>query len=348
MVKVLKSKQFWGILIALGLLIYCLKDVRLSDLDEIWHRTRPLYGILATIASFAYVVGRGIRWRLLVSQQKKIPLSRAITLYSAGQVVNTVMPALTGQVGRVFLFSKKEGLPKSGMFSTVILEILFDAVALILILFFGSAIVVIPSEYQTAGIVLTAATTSGLALLYLFLHFRAPIERVCERRIGIRWPSAFAAIRKFIASFTKGIELLKSSGHLIGGIGLSLCQWLFHILVIYFLFKSFGFHLSLASAALVMIINTIALLVPITPANAGTFEVVVSTSLRAFGVGQTDAVLCALTLHLVDLMPIVVLGLFYFRVEKMSLSEIKKEHEDDKILDKISDEGTFIEESRAK
>ena len=346
MLKILKSKQFWGITIALGLLAFCLKDVRVSDLDELWHRAEPMYAILAVVTSFGYILTRGLRWRLLVSQQKSIPLTRAVTLYAAGQVLNTIMPALTGQVGRVILFSKKEKLSKSGMFSTVLLEILFDAVALVLVLFFGSAFIVIPGEYESAGIILTVITAGGILLLYLFLHFRHPIEKTCERAIGRRWPVAFIGVRKFIASFTQGIELLKSSGHMIGGVFLSLSQWILHLFVIYFLFKSFGIDLSLPETGLVMMINTIALLVPITPANAGTFEVVVSTSLRAFKVGQTDAVLCALALHLVDLLPIVVLGLFYFRVEKMSLSEIKKQHEDDTILDNISEEGTFIEEDK--
>lgn len=344
--KWLKNKQFWGILIALLLLGYCLKDIRLSDLRELWDRTRLVFAFPALLASFGYVVSRGIRWRLLVSQQKPIPIVRAVTLYSAGQVINTIMPALTGQVGRVLLFARKEGLHKSGVFSTVVLEILFDAVALILLLIFGSAIIVFPSEYQTAGIILAVGTTTAVILLYLFLHFRGPIEAACERQMSHRWPGVYVAVKKFIHSFTKGIELLRSSGHLIGGISLSIAQWILHLFVIYFLFKSFGFDLNLASAALVMMINTIALLVPITPANAGTFEVVVSTSLKAFGVGQTDAVLCALALHLIDLLPIVILGLFYFRVEKLSLREFRKQHENEAILDRITEDGTFIEEER--
>jgi uncharacterized protein (TIRG00374 family) len=182
--------------------------------------------------------------------------------------------------------------------------------------------------------------------LYAMLHFRDGIEETCRRRLAGRWPGTFIGIKKFIRSFTKGIELLRSSGHLLAGIGLSLLQWGFHLLVIYFLFKSFGFDLSIASAAIVMIINTIVLLIPITPANAGTFEVAVSTSLKAFSVGRTDAVLCALALHLIDLLPIVVFGLIFLRVEKLTLKDIKEQHEDETILDRISEDGVFVEDDR--
>ena len=346
MLRLLKNKQFWGVLIALILLAYCLKDIQASDLRELWARMDLTYALPAIAASFGYVITRGVRWKLLLSQQKKIPGVRAVTLYAAGQVLNVIMPALTGQVGRVFLFARKEVLSKSLIFSTVVLEILFDAVALILVIIFGSAIVVIPSKYDIAGIVLVVATAMGVAILYLLLHFHERLEAACRRRLASRWPGVFVGLKKFLRSFVKGIELLKSSGHLVGGLALSLLQWMFHLLVIYFLFMSFGLDIPLAGAAIVMIVNTIVLLVPITPANAGTFEVAVSTSLRAFSVGQTDAVLCALALHLIDILPIVVLGLIFFRVDRMSLRDIKRSHGDDIIFDRISEEGVFVEDER--
>ena len=92
-----------------------------------------------------------------------------------------------------------------------------------------------------------------------------------------------------------------------------------------------------------MIINTVALMIPITPGNAGTFEVAVSTSLAAFQVGRTDAVLFALALHLLDFLPIAVLGSLYLRTEKVSIRKISLEHEDEIIFDKLSEEGTLLE-----
>jgi uncharacterized protein (TIRG00374 family) len=346
MLRMLKSKQFWGVLIALILLGYCLKDVRLADLRLLGSKMQFRFAIASLLTSFVCVITRGLRWKLLLSQQKQIPAVRAITLYSAGQVLNVIMPALTGQVGRVFLFARKEGLSRSLIFSTVVLEILFDAVTLILVVILGSAIFVIPSEYQTAGIILTIATAVAITILYLLLHYRGHLEGICRCGLASRWPGAYVGVRKFLNSFTKGIELLRSSGHLMGGVALSLFQWVLHLLVIFFLFLSFGLQVSLAGAAIVMIVNTIVLLVPITPGNAGTFEVVVSTSLKAFSVGRTDAVLCALALHLIDILPIVTLGLVFLRIERFSLREIKQSHEDDIIFDRISEEGIFVEDRK--
>ena len=60
-------------------------------------------------------------------------------------------------------------------------------------------------------------------------------------------------------------------------------------------------------------------------------------------VGRSDAVLFALALHLLDFIPIFALGMLYFRFERMSIKELKEQHEDEIILDRISEDGTYVE-----
>jgi uncharacterized protein (TIRG00374 family) len=120
------------------------------------------------------------------------------------------------------------------------------------------------------------------------------------------------------------------------------------MLVIWFLYESFGFELPIAAAAAIMIINSIVLMIPLTPGNAGTFEFAVSTSLAAFAIGRTDAVLFALALHLMDLLPIVVMGAIFFRLEKISLRDLKakasEQKEEPSILETLSGSNDCIEE----
>ena len=97
-----------------------------------------------------------------------------------------------------------------------------------------------------------------------------------------------------------------------------------------------------------MIINTLALMIPISPGNAGTFEFAVSTTLTAFAIGRTDAVLFALALHLLDLLPIGILGYIYLHMKKISISEIKHKHEDDMIFEQVDEEGHLIEDEAGK
>ncbi len=340
---IFKKKQFWGTLIAIALLVYCVKDIKISDLEALSHRLDLAYLIPTIICGFLFIITKGLRWRIFAIPQKNIRKFRALSLYAAGQVINIIMPALTGQVGRLFLFAKTEGLKKTFVFSTIVLEILFDSLSLIVFLLFTSLAFVVPDRYRTVGYILAIATVFVMILLYLMLHFQHSIENSAARHLRHRWPSFYIGVKKFLRSFVQGINLLRSTQHFASTFAYSIVAWIFHTSVIFFLLRSFGFHLPFAAAASVMIINTLALMIPITPGNAGTFEVAVSTSLAAFSVPRTDAVLFALALHLLDMLPIVTLGSIFLRQEKVSISDIKSQHEDDELYSHVSEDGTFVE-----
>ncbi|MEA3297470.1 MAG: lysylphosphatidylglycerol synthase transmembrane domain-containing protein [candidate division Zixibacteria bacterium] len=338
-----KKKQFWGTLIAVGLLAFCVKDISLSELKALSLRVDYFYLIPSVLFTYVFVIAKSLRWKLMVSRHKSLTYFRSISLYSAGLILNIIMPVLTGQVGRMFLFAKKEGLRKTFVFSTIILEIIFDAMSLVIFLFLTSLAFVFPEGYRSISIIVAGITILMLITLYLVLHYQYTLEEISYHRLRDRWPSLYIGIRKFIRSFTKGIETLRSSQHFAGTFLYSIVSWSAHTLVIYFLLKAFGFELPLAAAASVMIINTIALLIPITPGNAGTFEVAVSASLAAFSVGRSDAVLFAVALHLIDLLPVLSLGFFFLRSEKLSIREIKSRHDDGMIFDEITKNGTLVE-----
>lgn len=338
-----KKKQFWGTLIAVALLAFCVKDIRLQEIKDLSGRLDLFYLIPAIISAFLYIITRALRWRLMVLQQKAIKVIRSLTLYSAGQIINILMPVLTGQVGRLFLFSKNEGLKKTFIFSTIVLEILFDSISLILFLFLTSLAFAFPEKYRSMSYILAGVTVLLITILYLILHYQPSIEKFSQKRFKNRWPGFYIGLKKFIRSFTKGIKLLRSSQHFFSSLGYSMASWICHALAIYFLLKSFGYDLPFAAAASVMIINTLALMIPITPGNAGTFEVAVSSSLAAFSVGRTDAVLFALALHLLDFLPITVMGYIYLHMEKISIIDIKARHEDDLVVDHLTEDGSLKE-----
>ncbi len=339
-----KKKQFWGSVVAIALMVFCLKDIEPSEVKRMFFQVNYFYLFLALVCSFVFIIIKGLRWRVIISQQKDIPPFRAVTLFSAGQIINIVMPVLTGQVGRLFLFSKYEGLRKTVIFSTIILEILFDAISLVVFLFLTSLAFAFPAEYRTLSIVILSITIVVLIAIYLILHFQTRLENLGKKYLRKRSPGVYISLKKFLRSFSKGMELLKSSQHIIGSMLYSVFSWGIHTLVIFFLLQAFGITLHFAAAAAIMIVNTLAVMIPITPGNAGTFELAVSSSLAAFSVAKSDAILFALALHLLDLLPIFVLGYIFLHLEKVSIRKIKTEHESEDLFAKVSEEGTYLEE----
>ena len=339
-----KKKQFWGSLVAVALMAFCLKDISLLEIEKMFSKINYIYLTLSIICTFSFIFVKGLRWRVILSQQKDIKVFRAITLFSAGQILNIVMPALTGQVGRLFLFSKNEGLRKTVVFSTILIEIIFDAISLVFFLFITSLAFAFPEKYRTLSVVILGVTLFVLLIIFLIIHYQVQLENLWRTHLREKHPGVYITLIKFIRSFIKGMDLLKSSQNVISSMLYSILSWIFHTLVIYFLLLAFNFDLPFAAAATIMIINTLAVMIPITPGNAGTFELAVSSSLVAFSVGKSDAVMFALALHMLDFLPIFILGYIYLHLEKVSIRTISSEHEKERILDKVNEEGVYIEE----
>ena len=334
----LKKKQFWGSIIAIILLAYCVKDISITQIKVMYQSVKFYFLIPAVLFSFGMIIFRAVRWRVILEKTKKVGLFRIISLYSAGQVVNISMPALTGQVGRLLLFAKKEGLSKTYVFSTIVIEVLFDAITMFLfILFLSTATFAFPPEYRSVSIILAIGTGILIVLLYLILHFEKQIGVLGKKILRGRWPGVYITLKRFSKSFTKGISLLRSSQHFFRTFMYSVASWISHALLIYFLFKAFGFELPIIAAVVVMVLNTLALMIPITPGNAGTFELVVVAALLAYGIPKSDAVLFALALHILDFIPIFIMGLFFLRSEKVDFKEIQKQSEKEEILDRVDD-----------
>ncbi len=345
MPSIFKKKQFWGCLIAFAILAYVLRDINIRDIRELAGRVSVKFILLALVLHAMVNIVKAYRWKIIVEKAKRLKFWRVIPMFSAGQVINILLPALTGQAGRILLFSKKADLSKTYVLSTIVIEVIFDAISLLLcIALLSTATIVFPREYLHISYLVAIATLLSLILLYLMLHYTEQVENINRRLFRDRWPGGYVAVRKFYRSFTKGISLLRSGHYFSRTLLTSLLAWMFHAAAIYFLFLSFGFKLPLISAVVIMVINTVALMVPITPGNAGTFELAVAAPLLAFKIGRTDAVMFALALHIIDFFPIMVMGSIFIHTERLSLKEIGKEGEEEKELLKEIGEGEDSED----
>ena len=310
MIAVLKNKRLWGSIVAVFFLWLSFRGVRLADFASIGSRLQLSYVFPALALGFLMVAMRAVRWQGLIAPTRRIPTSRVIPLYALGLTLNIAMPALTGHVGRLLLFARRESIRKTVIFSTFLMETLFDALTFVAFMAITSALFVFPAEYRSASWIVGGVCLAVIGLLTLYLTNMERLGAFGRRYVRVRWRGVYITLKKFSRSFTKGMAGLRTSSNVASSLGLSVGTWLAHAAMVYLLFRAFGFHtnLPLVAAFVILIVNTLALLVPLTPGNAGTFEFAVITTLRWFGLEKTDALLFAVTLHILDILPIFLLG----------------------------------------
>jgi uncharacterized protein (TIRG00374 family) len=322
-----KKKQVWGIALAGAILVFLFYDLDLPRMGEIASGLDFIYLVPALLCSLLLILGKALRWKTMAERVQRLALWPTISLYSTGQVLNVVLPALTGQAGRILLLSKNGNFSKTFVFSTVFLEVLFDASGLILLMLVSSTFFIFPQEYRLVSYVIGAITVGIFLLFYLMLHFQGPLGRLGERLIRPKSRRLYLILRKFFRSFNRGISVMKSTEKLVVISFFTAIWWGAHVGVVYFLFHTCHLQMPFLAAVVVIIINSLALMVPITPGNIGSFQLAVVAGLNIFSVSKTDAVFFSFLLYIVDMLPMLVLSGFYIFKRQFSLQQIGTDEE---------------------
>ncbi len=327
MPAIFKKKQFWGGLIAIGILAFLFYDLDLPRILELARTLRMIYLAPVLASTTLLVVFKAYRWKVIVSKVRNVLFWPTLSLYATSQLIAVLLPALTGQAGRVLLFSKKGNFSKTYCFSTIFLEVVLDGAGLISLMLLSSSVFVFPKEYRFVSYIISGATLTVLVLFYASLHFQERLERLGHNKLRRRSLKAYLVLKKFLKSFNEGIAVMKSTDKLFFVSALTFCSWAAQVGSVYFLFKMFNFNLPIWSAVVVIIINYLALMVPITPGNVGSFQLAVVAGLNIFSVPKTEAVLFSVLLYLVDMIPMITLASFFLFKEHFSISDISEDEE---------------------
>ena len=195
----MRSRLRTALVVALtiGLLVFFLGGV---DLPGVWTATRGadarllLLAVGITMMSYAL---RAFRWQYLLAAIGPTHFATAFRTTVIGFAASFLLPARPGEVLRPYLLARREGLPATAAFATVILERLLDLVVVLLL--FGVFVMLVnpaslagdPAMYRrvkAGGLLAAAAAIAGLAVFFVLASGRTaasghatgnPCVRVC-------------------------------------------------------------------------------------------------------------------------------------------------------------------------
>jgi glycosyltransferase 2 family protein len=287
--------------------------VRNVDFDELGESLResnywfllPAFGLLV-LAFFLRV----LRWRCLFSPATRpgwVPASEALLL---GQFLNSVLPFRAGDAARIVALRSFGGPSRVETAGTVVIERIFDILALLLLLFVMLPVVPEVTWLRAAGVLVIVLT---LALAVAVVILRVYGERavaVCLRPLARLPFLSEAKVEAAIRNLTKGVIALRS-----GRIGLiaffwTLVSWVVLGASFWCLTLGFDFGLPLVAGLLVVAATGLSHVLPSAPAAVGVFEAAAIVALGAYGIPQTEALSYALVIHALNVVPFLLAGLF--------------------------------------
>lgn len=343
--KFLKRKRFWGLLLAAGLLIYCFYDFDFHSVLAALVSLKIGYLIPLLFLEALIALIRTLRLKIIIDPVKNVGVVHLYPLFCIGMMSNLLMPYLTGQVARLYILSKKTRLKKTFVFTTTVIEVLFDGIALIGIVLLVSLFRVLPSQFKVWHFIFLAVVVISATILLFILSRSHGVGHDIVQRFSVHLP---AATRKKVedvkTSFFSGLEFLRSTRHLFVVSVLSIFSWVAQAALVYLLVLAFRFSISLWGAVVVTAVVTIMMTVVLSPWNIGTFQGATVAALKPFGIAKPEALAFSFLLHIFVYLPPILLGALFSLKEGLTFKELKGEGE--KGVDELEAEKSLLDRSK--
>jgi uncharacterized protein (TIRG00374 family) len=127
-----------------------------------------------------------------------------------------------------------------------------------------------------------------------------------------------------LRSFAEGLSILRHPRRFFVVFLWALAHWLVQPLAFWIMFKALDISVPFSAALLVQGLIVFAVAVPSTPGFFGLFEIAAQKGLGLYGISESLALAWALTFHVLSLIPITLIGLYYLARSGVHLGELKQ------------------------
>ncbi len=252
---------------------------------------------------------RVLRWWVLFDATSRPPLRAVGHAAFVGYFFNNILPARAGEAARILALYAKARTPRAETVGTVVIERVFDLLALLLLLFASYPLLPEISWLRAAALLGVALVTVLVALITVLVRYDDRAVRWLLSPLR-RLPAAGAAerVEAAVVNATRGLVALRDPRVALRGMALTVASWLMLALSFWILMAAFDLHLPVVAGMLVVVAINLSLVLPSSPAALGVFEAATVVALRAFDVPQAEALSYALVLHLLNFVPFVIIG----------------------------------------
>jgi len=288
------------------------RNVRFSEFWDGLASSNYWWAIPSILILFAAQGVRGLRWQYLFPAKSRPPYWPTLEATLLGQFFNIILPARAGEIARIVALHRSTRTSRAEIASTVVVERMFDVLALLTLLFvFAPWFPHVTWLHAAAFLAIGFFSATVVAIAVLFRWGEKPFLILLRplARLGLPFLTLERA-EHAAASFVRGAAALRNPGLGAIAFGLSILSWLVLGLSTWMLMIGFHFGLSPLAGLLVIIAVGLSLILPASPGSVGVFEAAALIGLKAYGIDKAEALSFAIVLHVVSVLPFLVLGGF--------------------------------------
>jgi hypothetical protein len=271
---------------------------------------------------------RALRWRLLVRPLADVTARRLLPPLAIVFMVNFLFPGRAGEIVRAWLLGKREQVSMSATFATVVIERLFDGLAVILFLapapfLLAGGDPVLMARIRWGALLLPLAYVAILAGLLFLGHHREALAGFLSRHPIVQGRPLLARGVHLLERFCEGLGALRSWRAVAGTVALSLTIWGWGALANALMMRSLGLDLPAYAPFFLIVLQGVGVLIP-TPGFVGPFQYAHVVALGVYGVPEAAALSLALLIHAGLFAAVLAPGFWYAAREHLGLRELSQ------------------------
>jgi len=285
----------------------------------------PAFGLFL-LMHLGSLVMRTLRWRILVRPLADVPARRLLPPLAIGTMVNFLFPGRAGEIVRAWLLGRQGQVSTSATFATIVVERLFDGLAIICFLAPAPFLLTagkpeLMARIRWAVMLLPVAYVGVLAGLLLLGHHREALAGFLSRHPIVRRRPLLARGVHMIERFCEGLSVLRSWRSVVGTVLMSLLIWGWGALSNALMMWAIGLHLPGYAPFFLIVLQGLGVIIP-TPGFVGPFQYAHVVALGVYGVPEAVALSLALLIHAGIFIVVLVPGFWCAAREKLGVREL--------------------------
>jgi len=314
-------------------LIGALWGIDFKEVTESFQRANYATLPVLLFLLFLYYWLKAIRWKLLLQPLRPFTWREVFPSMMIGFMGNNLLPSHLGEFIRVFVLGREFKLSKTAVFSSVVLERMFDVVVILGLLgvspFLGEGLPEegLPDALKTAIFIVAGCALLAIGVFAAYIYRPEQFVRLAEwiLRIFLIPERLRTIVTEMLESGVAGLDSMRSPKLAFWIVVTSVLQWFFMACMVDVSLWSFGVRLPLHASFVVVGATAVSVAIPSTPGYFGMIQWAFRLSLEIFDVDPADAVAASVYFHISQYIPVTLAGLYYLSRLGMRLADIEKE-----------------------
>ena len=298
-----------GLLLGAAFLVFAARALDPGAILQLLRTTHGGYFAAALACAVTFSVFKALRWRYLLRPLAHVPARALLSPVFTGGAANALIPH-SGELVRAAVVGRRYELPASALLGSIVVERVFDFVAVLLL----AAIVFATSRHVSADLVTASYALAGFSALLAAAAALFVVRTELCLRIATFFMKPLPAgwseglLRRFRQA-SAGFGSIRQPRLLLKVLLISVVQWWVLALCIVLSLAAVGESVPHMAAIAVLVLCVAGLTLPSAPGYLGTTQLAFTAGLAAFGVPAEHAFAASIIYNFLIVVPVFLLGL---------------------------------------